>query len=692
MTRDRIRPAVFMALVALAVIAPAAAAEAHAAFVSSRPEPGDELGSAPGNVLLRFSEPLNLKLSRATVVDPTGKEFGTTAISDREMSVSLRTNAPGTYEVRWVTVSPLDGHTLRGSFRFGVGAPPQGGGAATSPGPSRADLVLSIVRAAEYAALLGGAGMLLLIALSRRRPPLDWIAPPTRSAFGLALAAGAAIIAGEATSAAGGFSPDALTSYLTTGSPGASRLLRVGTEATAFAIVLGAPRARAALAAAPAAVALVALASSGHAAAVRPAWWGIAIDTIHLGSAALWAGGILAMATLRPPAGWRHEDGQKLLDRFTPVALNAFALTVGTGILRASQELDSALDFVRSPYGRVLAAKIVGVAVMAVLSVRAWRRIAGSMRGEALVAGVVIVAAGLLAAYPLPPRRAAEAEELEEGAVASKEAIPRPGDVTLGGDAGETLVGLSLRPGELGRNEVVIFVLPLGGPEGAEGIRVDVAVDGRERRARECGATCRTVTLDMSGGERVAVRIGGEGGGTASFDVPSLPAPDGSELLRAANERMQRLETLSVDESLGPADPLVRTRYDFRAPDRMRLRSSNGFETVNIGATQYQRYRSARTWKTTSTPGIDAPLLTWAGFTPIGTRVVGADSIGGVRTTVVSFFTGDVENPIWFRLWVDAERTVRRMSMRAQGHFMEQRLFGFDEPLTIEPPVGERNR
>ncbi|MGH2690381.1 MAG: copper resistance protein CopC, partial [Actinomycetota bacterium] len=54
------------------VLVPAAAAEAHAAFVSSTPSPGAELRSAPGVVVLRFSEPLVGRLSNVVVADPTG--------------------------------------------------------------------------------------------------------------------------------------------------------------------------------------------------------------------------------------------------------------------------------------------------------------------------------------------------------------------------------------------------------------------------------------------------------------------------------------------------------------------------------------------------------------------------------------------------------------------------------------------
>jgi methionine-rich copper-binding protein CopC len=113
-------------------------AEAHAAFVSSEPPPGAELASAPGAVVLRFTEPLNTGLSRATVTDPTGAQFDGAATTEHEIRVILRTNAPGIYLVEWTTVSTVDGHTLHGSFRFGVGvAPGAGGEAETGRLPNR---------------------------------------------------------------------------------------------------------------------------------------------------------------------------------------------------------------------------------------------------------------------------------------------------------------------------------------------------------------------------------------------------------------------------------------------------------------------------------------------------------------------------------------------------------------------------
>ena len=64
-----------VSLMALSVtLAHPSIALAHAGMVSSTPEPGSELGTAPGVVVLRFTEPLNVRLSRASVTTPSQQD------------------------------------------------------------------------------------------------------------------------------------------------------------------------------------------------------------------------------------------------------------------------------------------------------------------------------------------------------------------------------------------------------------------------------------------------------------------------------------------------------------------------------------------------------------------------------------------------------------------------------------------
>ncbi|MGH2653342.1 MAG: copper resistance CopC/CopD family protein [Actinomycetota bacterium] len=667
---------------ALLVLALPKSAHAHAAFVSSDPPPGAELSSAPGVVVLRFTEPLIARLSGAVVTDPEGQTFEGQVTGERQMAVPLSTNAPGVYEVAWTTVSPVDGHTLRGAFRFGVGvAPGEGAEGATGTEPTREDLFLAVARALEYAALLIAVGMILIRRLARRPPPLGWANPRLAWPLALALGSGLAVVLGEALVAAGSPSPGQVAAYFTSGVAGVARLARVGLEALAVAAVMQRRSP------APSLVgALVALAAAGHAAAVTPRWWGVGVDALHLLAAGMWAGGIMALATVRPSGGWRGPAARVLLDRFSPIALAAFVATVGFGVLRGTQELSALPDLLTTSYGRVLGLKVLGVLIMVPLSTLLWLRLRGSPRVEAAVAGLVIALAALLAAYPLPPARLGEAEAAEQP-IAGAAALPRKGDLTLGGDAGEVLVGLTIRPGEPGANDLLLYVLPLEGEEAAAGLRVGVSAGGPVAETEACGLTCRRAQLSLRGGERVEVQVGGKAGGTAIFDVPPLPPTDGTALYERMQERMHALRTYRLEESLSSGRAVVRADYAFQAPDRMRIRVDSGSERVIVGDREWRREGPGGRWRADQAISPEVPKFIWDfGGDPVGLRILGQENMDGIATTVLAFFGGSGNTPIWYRLWVDSEGLVRRAEMRAQGHFMDHRYFDFDAPFQVQPP------
>jgi copper transport protein len=674
-------------IVALAiVILTPAIASAHAGFVSSQPEPGAELGTAPGVVVLSFSEPLNAKLSRATVVDPDGHTFAGSVSAGNDIRISVSSNAQGIYRVDWATVSLVDGHTLRGSFAFGVGVSPGPaavGGTGDEPRPS--DLALAVGRTVEDFALLLAVGMLLVRRLGRRGPRLDWVHPQLRPALMVAFVAGTAVVLGEALAAVPTPATGAVVTYLTTGLPGTARLLRVALEGAA----LGASFIDTRLAAIPLAGVLLALAAAGHADAVDPRWWGIAIEWTHLLSAALWAGGILALATLRPPGGWRSEEGRGLLGRFSPVALGAFSVTVLTGIVRGVQEVGSLRGLFTSTYGLVLLAKGFAVLVMAQLSILAWRRMLRSMRFEGAAALVVIAAAALLAAFPLPPARVVEAEQAQEAAAGS--ALPRQGDLTLGGHAGQVLVGLTIRPDEPGPDEVLVYLLPLGGEGAAASLVSRLVADGREVPLQECGPTCRSAHATVHGGERIQVQVVGKQGGTASFLLPSLPSPDGAAILQTMMRRMHALTSYRQDETLSSGLAVVDSTYAFVAPNEMTqevTESGTRSQVVWVGRTRYLKPSSTAQWQVEKGgPSPTVPSFVWDFFRPfLDARVVGSARVDGVDTTIVAFFGDSGGLPLWFKLWIDARGLVHRAQMRAQGHFMDHRYYDFDAPIRIAPP------
>lgn len=246
------------------------------------------------------------------------------------------------------------------------------------------DLLLAALHWVEYLGLLGGLGSIVVRRLAHNRPPILWAQPPMHIALGVAFLGGLAVITVE------GLEAGAL--------PGWERLARVAAEGLAFVFCIRGVRF-----VAPMAVLAAALVSvAGHAMASPQAGGAVFADVVHVLSAGMWAGGILALATLHPPEGWRSPEARALLDRFGGVALIAFAVTALTGALRASDQLRDVSDLWTTSYGEVLGLKSIGVAIMLALSAVAWRRGVPLARAEAVVAALVVAATAVLAAFPTP--------------------------------------------------------------------------------------------------------------------------------------------------------------------------------------------------------------------------------------------------------------------------------------------------
>ena len=109
-----------------------------------------------------------------------------------------------------------------------------------------------------------------------------------------------------------------------------------------------------------------------------------------------------------------------------------------------------------------------------------------------------------------------------------------------------------------------------------------------------------------------------------------------------------------------------------------------------IGGTRYTRNSSTQPWKVeTGGPPLPVPSFIWDYFKPfIDPRIVGTARVDGTRTRILSFAGTSDGTVIWFRLWVNPAGLVLRAHMRADGHFMDHELSGFDAPVNIEPPAG----
>jgi methionine-rich copper-binding protein CopC len=104
------------------MLLPAGEASAHAKLNQAVPAAGSTVSSAPKEIRLKFSEGVEVALSKVSVTGPSGAVSTGKAHSagkDKAMLVlplpaSL---APGAYKVQWSVVS-VDSHHTEGSFGF----------------------------------------------------------------------------------------------------------------------------------------------------------------------------------------------------------------------------------------------------------------------------------------------------------------------------------------------------------------------------------------------------------------------------------------------------------------------------------------------------------------------------------------------------------------------------------------------
>ena len=325
------------------------------------------------------------------------------------------------------------------------------------------------------------------------------------------------------------------------------------------------------------------------------------------------------------------------------------------------------------------------------LSVLAWRRARQHVGGEGLAAAGVVLLAAVLVAFPVPPGRAGDDPAAE--AAADTNGLPQPGDLTLARMADDTVVGLSIRPGGPGINDLYLHLVPPR-PDDADQIEVSLTVDdGDPVETRTCGDACRVATAPLEAGTALSFDLAGVAGarGQAMFTVPEVPAPDATDIVTALREQMDVITSVRYDEEFGPADPPIVSTWELVLPDRIHgtIHSSRYRETIRIADRWWNRDAPDGPWEEARGSGEGLTVRVNNYLWDVNSsnhHLIGTDTIDGVPTRVVSFFTEVGQLPIWYRLWVDDQDRVRRALMLTQGHVMDQRYYDYGAPITIESP------
>jgi copper transport protein len=385
--------------VVAAVLALPAAAWAHAALLKTVPEASRTINSAPAEVRLTYSEPIEPRFAIVSVTDAAGRQVTSgqpagVPGSPQTLVTPLERVPEGWYLVFWRVIS-ADGHPVRGAFTFAVGPnpgpPPQFRVPSLSETATTTRLLVS--RWLVFLAVLSSLGLFMLRALIAR-PVARVVRGTSLRALNVAFAVAVAVslvaipvyvvlATAEFTLRSAfdlgaivpvardsGFGRDFLDLELAFAlfavAAGAALFVdRPEREQRSVVELLAFP---AALAAGIAALLLPALA--GHAGQKSPRGLALPLDLLHLGAVAVWLGGLIGLVVLWLSVGRAGRSAvlAYVVPRFSAVAFCSVLLLIGSGIGQALLELPTLASLWQTSYGQALIWKIALLAAALVLA------------------------------------------------------------------------------------------------------------------------------------------------------------------------------------------------------------------------------------------------------------------------------------------------------------------------------------
>ncbi len=775
---------------------------AHAELDRATPGQGELLGAPPTAVDLWFTEPVNPDNGSLTVtIRPQDNRQirPNSLIIDPADPLHVTATFGGlgfeTYTVVWGNQSTTDGHQISGSYSFRVGGGPTPGAATTEGGTPAIWAVLTrwltffglaiaaggffvsrllLARPSRPAEsdrpapplpaprslrtlTLVGAGIALIGTLAE--PPLQWQFPPS----GAASAAFANVMRGL---------PDAwwlrptgaaLAVVLAAAWLALRRSPAMPTTAT-VGIVAGSsvpvPMAREAANRVPrtnplieslglvaALAALLGLALTGHSAAQTGVWYvpAIASNILHQFSAALWAGGLVALAVVRWLAPGDESSGIDPVRRFSPWALGLFAVAATTGVINAGIILPAVSSLWDSRYGIVILIKTT--VVLGAVGLAAWHRQAlarsatwatsrlrQSLRLETALVALVVVAASTLALTSPPSSSALTRDPLAGNLILLEQA--HTGDGTVVGMM--RLEADPLRSSVTNTFRVTSASLanqPVAIPDGGRVFldftsildgaitqpRLELTPDGQGGYA----GSGDQLSIDSWWQITATVRQSGQDDQTATFPVllpdPNLYGsdavetpdsdPDAEALYRRAYDLNASSTSYQNHQSIATADgggifedeTVVAASGDQPVGYELTLQAYDNPTTVATGKplapAATQRQIGTESWRSTDGGATWISTFTVSGALSPNEILEQYDGATGFQLGRQQEVNGELSQAViftvptsrystsWYVWWIGLESGRRqRELMITEGHYMTRDFTSYDTGIVVSPP------
>jgi copper transport protein len=390
LTRIRVSPMrAVQALVLLSVtfalaVGYAGDARADAAFEGSTPANGETFPGPVTEIELRFSDPIGLNETETRLLDADGTDLiyepveldgGNAWLLEPAISLD-----EGIYGVVW-QAEAADGHTIRGVVRFGVGevvleepaaVEDQTEGdldsqlaAAEAEGSGGGGVLASIAAVISNVGIIIGWGVALFVAFVSL-PRMTWVGEyliRIMRLAGIVAVVGALIDLGANLLGGSGWN-------LTLAA--ALRLLAGVALAAVPGMVNGTPFIWVLSGAI-----IVSYALDGHTVTAGPIWVMVLADAAHVTFAAIWGGGIIALAIAlalvlrkRTQEMTLVPDGSELAVRFSRLATYSVIGVAITGVLMSFFIMPSPGALVTTTWGWILLIKVALVAALAFFGYR----------------------------------------------------------------------------------------------------------------------------------------------------------------------------------------------------------------------------------------------------------------------------------------------------------------------------------
>jgi copper transport protein len=508
----RAAPGLLIALVV--VLASATPAAAHAELRSTEPASSAVLEAAPEQVVLEFSEAVEVSFGAVRVHDGDGRRLDSARAyhpegRSREVAMDLPPLDRGAYVVTWRVLS-ADSHPVHGAFTFRIGEAGAGDDnralaerlLAAQGGSTSVGATYALVRAVTFASLVvlvGGTGFVAALwpqggrrRAVRRLLGGAWIGAGVSTVAGIGLQG--AYAAGLPFSAA--FDPDVVAAVLDTrfGRASAARLALLAVSLPLLlALRRHSPRrASAVVQAALVVVGIGVLATpglAGHASTGELVGAAVAADVVHLAAVSAWLGGLALLTVALLPQGDATELGE-VVPRFSRLAFAAVIVILASGLFQSWRQLGGLDALTATTYGRLLAVKVLLFVAMVTIgwTSRSWVRRRYRRPTLAVSAGPGAAAA--------PPgelsrlRRSVGTEvaaatavlvvtALLVNAIPGRTALALPYSAEL--EAGELLVDVTVDPAKAGPLDLHLYTLtPAGLPAEIEELSAELQLPARE--------------------------------------------------------------------------------------------------------------------------------------------------------------------------------------------------------------------